>query len=298
MLRRAALLWLLPSVALAQTAAIGTVTMAESDTDGFVNLDECTGNTTDNLILTWQVGSNGSPPITVPSGTTVSLTISKDANCPPPSTAVVWQPATAPDAAGSASGSYPVSGTLAVTTVLSTLQLGTCPSQVVLLYACAAMTISGTTYSATGNITLDTQVPPAPTLDSVAPGDSALIVSYTVGTTSTSAPAATDHYQAVATGPDGVDHPSSSTNSTSVRIDGLANGVAYDVVVYAYNKAGNKSAASNTVAGTPEPVIDFWEAYKSGGGREQGGCGAGSAGDVAPILAAAALALALRRRLS
>jgi hypothetical protein len=275
------------------------VVIAESaDADLYVNLDECTGKTADNLTLTWQVASAGVVP-TVPSGTTVSLTISKDASCPPAGTATVWQPATAPDAAGSASGGYPpTGGSLPVTTVLTALGLNTCPSQQTPLNACAAMTISGTTYTATGSITFDTQLPPAPTLGGVEPGDSALIVSYTAGISGGSTPAATDHYQAQATGPDGLVHLSSSTTATSARIEGLANGETYDVVVYAYNKAGNQSAASNTVAGSPEPVIDFWQAYKSGGGREQGGCGAGSAGDVAPILAASALALALRRRLS
>lgn len=298
MLRRAALLCLLPKLALAQ-ASIGKVTIAESsDADGYVNLTECTGNTTDNLTLTWQVASNNVPPATVPPSTPVNLTISTDSGCPPSSSAVVWKPASPPDAGGSASGSFPTSGTLPIVTVLTQLNLNTCASQRTTLYACAAMTIGSTTYTAQGNIVLDTQLPPAPTLTGVAPGDSALIASFTAGTSGGATPAASDHYQAQATGPDGVPHLSGITNSSPARIDGLTNGVAYDVVVFAFNAAGNQSAASSTGSGSPEPVVDFWQAYKLDGGREQGGCGAGSAGGLAAILAVLGLALALRRRLS
>lgn len=291
MLRRAALLCLLPTLALAQTP--GQVIITESDGDAYVNLSECQGVTADTLTLQWQVGSGGVAPISVPAGTTVSLSISADGNCPLTS-AVAWKPAAPPDAGQSASGSYAAGD---VGKVLADLGLNGCGTQSTVLHACASMSVSGTTYSATGTITLDTQLPPAPTLGGVAPGDSALIVSYTPGTPTTSAPAANDHYQAQATGPDGVAHLSSTTTSTGgTRIEGLSNGVAYDVVVFAYNKAGNQSAASNVMSGAPEPVADFWQTYKNAGGREQGGCGAGSAGALAPLLAL--LALALRRRLS
>lgn len=292
MLRRAALLCLVPTLALAQTP--GQVIITESaDGDNYVNLAECQGVTADTLTMQWQVGSGGVAPISVPAATPVSLSISTDGTCPL-TTAVAWKPATPPDAGQSASGSYAAGN---VGTVLTALGLNGCASQSTVLHACASMSVSGTTYSATGTITLDTQLPPAPTLGGVAPGDSALIVSYTPGTPTTSAPAANHHYQAQATGPDGVAHLSTTTTSTGgTRIDGLSNGVAYDVVVFAYSKAGNQSAASNVMSGTPEPVADFWQTYKGAGGREQGGCGAGPAGALAPLLAL--LALALRRRLS
>lgn len=297
MLRRAALLCLVPTLALAQTP--GQIIITESaDGDAYVNLAECQGATADTLTLQWQVASGGVAPTSVPAGTAVTLTISSnDTGCPAGTSATVWQPATAPDANQSASGAYPGTGTnLPVTTVLTDLGLNGCASAQYTLTACASMSLGGTTYSAKGTILFETRPPPAPTLGGVAPGDSALIVSYTPGTPTTST-TANDHYQAQATGPDGVAHLSTTTTSTGgTRIDGLSNGVAYDVVVFAYNKAGNQSAASNVMSGTPEPVADFWQTYKGAGGREQGGCGAGPAGALAPLLAL--LALALRRRLS
>ncbi len=294
--RRVALLCLLPTAALAQTP--GQATITEPDGDAYVNLAECNGSTADTLTIAWQVGNGGVAPTTVPAGTTVNLTLSTDSACPPGSSSVVWKPGAPLDAGQSASGGYPTTGSsLTVATVLTQLGLNGCASQQTAIYACASMSVSGTTYSATGKITLDTQLPPAPVLASVSPGDSALIVSYSPGTPGTSAPATSDHYVAQATGPDGVAHSSNSTtNSSGTRIGGLVNGVTYDVVVFAYNVAGNQSAASNTMSGTPEPVTDFWQAYKDAGGREKGGCGAGPAGEPSAILALLASLLARRRR--
>ncbi len=293
MLRRAALLWLLPTLALAQTAGQATITES-ADGDAYVNLAECNGSTADTLTIAWTVANGGVAPTSVPAGTTVNLTLSQDSTCPAAASSVVWKPSVAIDAGQSASGSY---GAPTVSSVLTQLGLNGCASQQTAIWACASMTPSGTTYTAQGKITLDTQLPPAPVLAGVSPGDSALIVSYGPGSISTSAPATSDHYVAQATGPDGLAHSSTSTTSaSSTRIEGLTNGVTYDVVVFAYNAAGNQSAASNTMSGTPEPVTDFWQAYKDAGGREQGGCGAGSAGEPSALLTLLASFLARRRR--
>jgi uncharacterized protein (TIGR03382 family) len=49
-----------------------------------------------------------------------------------------------------------------------------------------------------------------------------------------------------------------------------------------------------TVSATPDEFLDYWTRYKDANGREQGGCGAGGAGALAPLLLA--LAVFLRRR--
>ncbi len=295
MLRRAALVCLLPTLAQAQTA--GQVIVTESaDGDGYLNLAECQGTTPDNVGIAWQVANGGVPPTSVPASTPVTLTISaNDGNCPAGASATVWQPTTAPDANLSASGGYPLTGTLSVTTVLTPLGLNGCAAAQYTLTACASMSVGGTTYSAKGTILFDTRPAPAPTLSSVAPGDSALIVSFTPGT-SGSGQGDSNQYQAVASA-GGQDYKSTVTTSTNpIHLNGLVNGTTYDVVVYAYSKAGNQSAASNTMSGTPEPVTDFWQAYKAAGGREQGGCGAGPAGEPSALLALLASLLARRRR--
>jgi uncharacterized protein (TIGR03382 family) len=87
---------------------------------------------------------------------------------------------------------------------------------------------------------------------------------------------------------------SSQSNQTSgIRVEGLQNDVTYDVVAYACSAANNPSPASATAQGTPRVYLNFWQTYQLAGGVEQGGCGSGGAGALAPLLAALAL---LRRR--
>lgn len=150
---------------------------------------------------------------------------------------------------------------------------------------------------AKGSVKLSFKVPAAPTGVSVTPGDSALNVRW-----SESTGGATDakEYQVVATTTDPRDpagtHEYGRTTSTSYRARGLVNGVAYDVVVYAFSDAGNRSEPSAAVTGTPQPVSDFWEHYRASGGREEGGCASGSAGALALLGTAALLALARRKQ--
>ncbi|MCE9666754.1 hypothetical protein LY474_02910 [Myxococcus stipitatus] len=68
-----------------------------------------------------------------------------------------------------------------------------------------------------------------------------------------------------------------SDNST-FRMDNLENGVEYGVRAFAFDKAGNKSGASELATGTPIPSNGFWDAYIGAGGKETGGCGAGGGG--------------------
>ena len=58
------------------------------------------------------------------------------------------------------------------------------------------------------------------------------------------------------------------------RIEGLDNGVVYEVVYAAIDAAGNRSANSPVATGTPAEVLDFAEHYAAVGGAEHGGCSA------------------------
>lgn len=150
---------------------------------------------------------------------------------------------------------------------------------------------------AKGSVKLSLTVPAAPTGVSLTPGDSALNVRWSAGTGG--AVDATD-YSVVATTTDASDpagtHAFGKTNDTTYRASGLVNGVTYSVVVYAYSKAGNQSAASAAVTGTPLPVSDFWDVYRQRGGTEEGGCASGPAGALALLGTAALLALARRKK--
>jgi MYXO-CTERM domain-containing protein len=80
----------------------------------------------------------------------------------------------------------------------------------------------------------------------------------------------------------------------SVRIGSLSNSVEYQVAVIAYDDFDNPSVLSNVDCETPQPVVDFYEAYRRAGGRAGGGLCAVAPGAAGPgPLPAALLALAL-----
>jgi hypothetical protein len=58
--------------------------------------------------------------------------------------------------------------------------------------------------------------------------------------------------------------------TSNTRIATLQDGVTYYVIVVAVDKAGNASAVTAMVPGTPEEVLDFWEDYKQQGGGATG----------------------------
>lgn len=62
-------------------------------------------------------------------------------------------------------------------------------------------------------------------------------------------------------------------NSTAkARINGLENGVTYEVTAVAADEAGNRSGESNIIEAIPTETLGFWDAYKKAGGTEEGGC--------------------------
>ncbi|MCY1034237.1 hypothetical protein OV207_22470 [Corallococcus sp. BB11-1] len=85
----------------------------------------------------------------------------------------------------------------------------------------------------------------------------------------------------------------------NVLATGLINGVTYRVRARVEDEAGNVSAASAEVQGTPVKSNGLFDAYKNANGQEQGGCaatGGGVAGGA--VLAALGIWLSSRRKVS
>jgi len=175
-----------------------------------------------------------------------------------------------------------------------------CPSPNTLpttVYLCVewAASVGGTPAGrATAQLTLDLTAPAvAPVLKNVGVGDTRLYPSWT-GIADTGAT-----YKAYADAAGGTSPAKSSDEAaaTSSTITGLTNGVVYNVTVRGFDPAGNPSPASAALQGTPETVSDFWDEYRSRGGKETGGCSSGAAGILA-LLGAAVAPLVTRRRKS
>jgi|GEM_PF-1667151 len=60
-------------------------------------------------------------------------------------------------------------------------------------------------------------------------------------------------------------------SSSGTRIDGLADGVEYEIAVAAIDEAFNIAVAFVPEPVAPRPVIDFWEEYQRSGGSADGG---------------------------
>ncbi len=299
--RLAALLLLLPTVALAQvTTTTGAVTIAESnDSDNAINIAECNGSIADTLSFTWTVSTYS----VIPTGGSFTLYVSDTSGCPLSTTTSTANTATIASSIptnGSSSGSY--SG-VSVSSVLHSSGLTFSCSVPSTIFVCATTVDgSGAVATAVGSIALDASVPPAPVVNDPSPGDQALGVSWSSGSTvvdgGTTGTAAS--YEVFVTTHGGAFpvNPSATVTSpsTSARVGGLVNGVLYDVVVYALSSGGNISAASNVVSGTPVHVDDFWSSYRNAGGKETGGCSHGAAGAIALVMAPLLLLARKRRR--
>lgn len=149
-------------------------------------------------------------------------------------------------------------------------------------------------------------VPPAPVFYKVTPANSAINVQMRAGTaTTTETAVGTDvNYTVVCTPPaTGGNGPVQATGNATQTLScgGLTNDVTYALTAYATSAAGKgNQGATVTYAGdpanaTPLNFIGFWGTYQAAGGVEEGGCGTGGAGVLAPAAALLAL-LALRRR--
>ncbi len=132
------------------------------------------------------------------------------------------------------------------------------------------------------------------------PGDSQLSVAVVAGTTTPTETATTGVTYTVSCSAPGATTSTATGNAGNIVCAGLTNGLAYVVTATGTSAAGNPGVNSTTHAAgtdtTPLPFTDFWSTYKSAGGVEQGGCGTGGAGALAPALAVVALLVARRRR--
>ncbi len=306
-MKRASLLALVaaPTIAAAQTA--GTITFDNGRTfTNYINAAECAGGST--IDLAWTV-TILSPFMAFPLGGKYQVYVSNQQptnnTCftKNDSTGLAAGPVgTQIDATGQTMAAQPFDPSLIVSAAGKSCT--TTGDQTI--YVCVQGTSSGSNFGfATGTLTLSVSPPPAPVNVSVAPGDSALNVSWDPGVATSGALGDSQEYQVDATfvrttstATDSGTHSSGRVTATDLRLGGLVNTVVYEVRVSAFSKAGNQSSPSDpAVEGMPEVVDDFWDTYRSAGGREQGGCasGAGAAGTLA-LLAAASLVAVLRRR--
>jgi len=175
------------------------------------------------------------------------------------------------------------------------------------VYLVPVASTSTATLVAAGTFDFWLAVPPAPTLSSVVPANAALKVTVAAGAaTSTETAVGSDVNYTVTC------RPNSGTGATATKTGNagqvitcgdLQNGVQYTVTARGTSAAGNGNvgAASapytDATATTPLPFVGFWETYQADGGVDQGGCGTGGRGALAPAAAILAL-LGLRRRRS
>jgi uncharacterized protein (TIGR03382 family) len=299
-----------PAVATAQTAAPGNVLFLNGrDFPMFVNGAECQNHAS--VKITWNpTALGGSLPAGVqynlyasdqdPATNTAASTCFKT-NGASPSTLHAG-PVTATDLSGN---NPPLQTTAFIDTTafigaasLSCLNSGTT------VWICVEGSVGGTKVAyAASPVTIETTHPAAPTITSVTPGDSALNVSWDANSGTSTGAAQSYAYEltAVMVGTttavsDPSTHVSSRFTATNARFSGLVNTVIYSVTAVALSRADNASDPSNAVTGMPQHVNDFWDVYKNDGGRDDGGCAGGPAGTLALGLAAAALALARRRK--
>lgn len=245
-------------------------------------------STTTSVSLSWT--SSG----TFATGDTYSIYASTTESCP-----VTGTPAGGLIASGvlatSASQTYPTTETLTRKDFITKAGITTCGAATI--HVCVQHWPSagtGGTAKGTAKGTADLVVSPAsvPVNVSVAPGDTALFVSWADGTDSAILAVS---YNVTAVGSTGT----RTQNFTSVtglhRVNSLTNGDTYSVTVTSVSAGGNESLASAAVTGTPAPVVDFWDRYTDAAHREQGGCGGGPAGALSLLGVALALR-GLRRR--
>jgi uncharacterized protein (TIGR03382 family) len=276
---RALALGLLPSLALAQTSAVILNTKQ-------VNQADCAG--TGSVIVTWTT--------TFTSGSGDTVRVSAASSCP----------TTAPTENGS--GTLGADVTLFQNTQSQSFSIASIQSAVtasctnvndtavnVCVYHIAGGGTGISTFVGNATFTFQTAVPPAPANVSAGAANAAIEVSYGAGTKGGNYNADTVTY-AVEWAPQGSTTftRTGETTATTLRVGGLTNGVTYDARVVPFSSAGNEGPVSATVSATPDDFLDYWSRYKADGGREEGGCGSGGTGALAPLLLA--LAVLLRRR--
>ena len=296
-----------PAFTLAETVTSGTLMVAGTNShngsSNVINAYDCTGTDPDGnevldyITVSWTGVTQFAP------NDSMRIDVSNKTGCPPLDTSKSEFTAPLvedPFPSNGATDQWPRSGDTAnrikaselVAKIPSGAGISCSAGTTQTIYVCVVDLTPSPPLTLTGTITLNTTTPSAPTLQSVESSNSGLYASWTSvsGTSITYKIRAT----AVDTTQDGTTHDSGPITGTTGRIGGLTNGVTYSVVVFAFNSADNRSEPSSAVEGTPVKTDDFWDRYHQAGGVEEGGCSAGSAGALAPLLLLAALWL--RRR--
>jgi hypothetical protein len=258
--------------------------------DAYASRAECAARASTEVTLSWDLGTFTADHLEV--------LASSSSTCPDTTTAITTGALV--DGLGTSQTVYPASGDTAITLAdalsAAGISPGTCDGEDQVLYVCVrAITAAGdTAVYASAKLTLQLERPPPPVISDVSPGESALWVTWTAGTAVTGATASSKTYRVFAAA-NGSTVESGETTATTLRLGGLTNLQTYDVWVIAYSLAGNPSDDSALSAGTPQHVVDFWEAYTTAGGRETGGCEQGGGGALALLVAGFALARTGRR---
>ena len=293
MTRRLALILALlsPAAALSQgTPAAGAVTIVP-DTFG---RDDCTS--TASVGLTWTSSATPASPV-AGNNEIYRVWVSTNTNCPATGTPLSATQLGSDIDAVTATQSYLTA--LTRQSFIAEAGITACTADQTISVCVQHLAGGAAKAVASGSAELQVEPPPVPVNVVVAPGDSALFVSWAAGTNSISGTnriVAAVSYNVTAVVAQG-NTLARTQNSVdrSHRIDGLTNNTVYNVTVTSLSAGGNESAPSATVSGTPEPVSDFWDLYAKAKGPEQGGCGGGPAGLVSLLGVALALR-GLRRR--
>jgi uncharacterized protein (TIGR03382 family) len=292
MLRRATLLLsLLPGIALGQVGSVAAFVTSQGTT-GQANRTECASTTS---VATWTIASTG---ITFAAGDKWRLSTSQGAcSTTVPTTFLV--DATASTTPQTVTGVFVqqmgTEGSVSCTGA-NDQQINLC------VYYVPTGTIPTNPIVFTNTFNFQTAVPPAPTITGVSPGDSQLSVSVVPGTATSTETANSGVTYTVSCAAPGATTSTATGNAGNIVCSGLTNGLSYAVTATGRSAAGNSGATSATYGPapntTPLPFVDFWNTYKNApnNGVEQGGCGTGGAGAIAPALALLALLLTRRRR--
>jgi len=297
MLRRATLLLLLlPGFALGQTTIAGTVTasVTTQGVAGQANRVECDSATS---TATWNIVATG---VTVSTGDKWRLATASSSGCGTTVPTTYIQDQLATGSTQSISGVFvrpmATGASVGSCTQVNDVQIALCA------YYLPGGVVPATVQVVTGTFNFQLAVPPKPVITGVSPGDGRLSVAVVPGTTTANETATSGVTFTVTCTPPGggTGITGGPGNAGNIVCSGLVNGTAYTVTAAGTSSAGNAGASSDafgpSTSTTPLPFLNFWDVYKSDGGVEEGGCGTGGAGALAPALALLGLLAARRRR--
>jgi hypothetical protein len=289
---------LAPAVATAQSA--GAINFTPQATFGQL---DCRNATVTGITIAFNTGVSS-----IPSGATYQVQASNTSGCPTTASSAGVTTATlktgiVPGSLTESTHTYPDDGsTVFLSNYVSAagFAIGQCTTGETIYVCVNLMNGSTSVGTASGTITIEVTPPSIPVLNNPGKGNGKLYLSWKDGTDST---VVVDTYNILAvapgtstdTGSDSAPHSATKVTGHSLTLDGLTNGVTYDVSMTSVSAGGNESRPSNVVQGRPEFTSGFWENYVNAGGVEEGGC-AGGAGGLLSLAVLVGLGRAVRRR--